>query len=257
MGRLTGELPLKTSLARRTGWLIGHRQHLTAEPLGRFAQFVNSPPFHRRSRGMSPKAVAAAWSMLVAIVLVVLMRAERARGIVSITMLMRLTNRRLNLRDRSLHRPHNVLMPMVGVAVMPVLVLVPAGVRVAPMTVARAVPAMIALTWAVPIRMTTNMTVIAGMAVRHLKPSHEQLGRNSHNHSKWLVSDEKRTHISTVANAASPGNVTPAPPCPSSFHRSKTSPAKILRARLLIMLLRIMFPCIVLRSGWHGVSQPT
>ena len=78
IGRLTGEVPQKIGLTRRAGWLIGHRRHPTAEPLGRFVQLVDAPPFHRRSRGMSLKAVAAAWSMLVAVVLVMLMRAERA-----------------------------------------------------------------------------------------------------------------------------------------------------------------------------------
>ncbi len=127
---------------------------------------------------------------------------------------MRLANRRVNRCDRSLHRPHNVPMPVVGVAVMPMpmLMLVPASVRIAPMAVARAVPAMIALTWVVLIRMTTGMTVIASMAVRHRKPSGEQLGRNGHNHSKPSAVNKDQSHISTVANATNPGNVTPAPP---------------------------------------------
>jgi hypothetical protein len=127
-------------------------------------------------------------------------------------MMMRLANRRVNRRDRSLHRPHNMPMPVVGVAMRPVLMLVPASVRIAPMAVARAVPAMIALTWAVPIRMTTGMTVIASMAVRHRKPSGEQLGRNGHNRSKPSAVNKDQSHISTVANATTPGNVTPAPP---------------------------------------------
>lgn len=127
-------------------------------------------------------------------------------------MMVRLANTRVNRRDRSLHRPHNVPMIVVGVAVMPVLMLVPASVRIAPMAVARAVPAMIALTRVVPIRMTTGMTVIASMAVRHRKPSGEQLGRNGHNHSKPSAVNKDQSHISTVANATTPGNVTPAPP---------------------------------------------
>jgi len=196
-GRLTGELPLKTSLAGRAGRLIRHRQQLTAEPHGRFAQLISVPPFHRCSLGMPLKAAAAAWSMLVGVVLV-----------------MRLANRRVNRRDRSLHRPHNVPMPVGGVSVVGVPVrwmLVPAAARVAPMAVARTVPATIVLTWAVLIRMTTGMTVLAGMAVRHRKSSGEQLGRNSHNRSKLPAADEEQTHTSTVANAPSPGNVTPAP----------------------------------------------
>jgi len=191
-GRLTGELPLKTSLAGRAGRLIHHRQQLTAEPHGRFAQLISVPPFHRCSLGMPLKAAAAAWSMLVGVVLVMLM-----------------ANRRVNRRDRSLHRPHNVEMPMVGVPVR--WMLVPTGVRVAPMAVAQTAPAVIVLTRAVPIRMTTGMTLIAGMAVRHRKSSSEQLGRNGHNRSKRSAADKEQSHTSTVANAPSPGNVTPAP----------------------------------------------
>jgi hypothetical protein len=127
-------------------------------------------------------------------------------------MMVRLANTRVNRCDRSLHRPHNVPMLVVGVALMPVLMPVPASVRIAPMAVARAVPAMIALTWAVPIRMSTGMTVIASMAVRHRKPSGEQLGRNGHNRSKPSAVNKDQSHISTVANATTPGNVTPAPP---------------------------------------------
>jgi len=80
-----------------------------------------------------------------------------------------------------------------------------------PMAVARTV---VALTWAVPIRMITGMIVIARMAVRHRKSSGEQLGRNGHNRSKRSAADKNQTHTSTVANATNPGNVTPAPPWP-------------------------------------------
>jgi hypothetical protein len=138
-------------------------------------------------------------------------------------MMMRLANRRVNRRDRSLHRPHNMPMPVVGVAMRPVLMLVPASVRIAPMAVARAVPAMIALTWAVPIRMTTGMTVFASMAVRHRKPSGEKLGRNGHNRSKRSAADEDQSHSSTVANATTPGNVTPANPLPRRSRRALLS----------------------------------
>ena len=78
MGRLTGELPLHASLARRAGWLFRHRRHLTAEPLGRFDQLISASPLHRCSLSMPLKAAAAAWSMLVAVALMILMRAERA-----------------------------------------------------------------------------------------------------------------------------------------------------------------------------------
>jgi hypothetical protein len=215
MGRLTGELPLHASLARWAGWLVRHRRHLTAEPLGRFDQLISASPLHRCRRGMSLKAAAAAWSMLVAVVVMMLMRAERARGIGG--MMMRLANRRATRCDRSLHRPHNMPMPVVGVAVMPVLMLVSASVRIAPKAVARAVPTVVALTWAVLIRITTGMTVIASMAMRHRKSSSEHLGRNDHNRSKLSAAGEEQTHISTVANAITPGNVTPAPPCPETL----------------------------------------
>ncbi len=78
IGRLTGEVPQKIGLTLRAGWLIGHRRHPTAEPLGRFVQLVDAPPLHHCSRGMPLKAAAAAWSMLVAVVVMMLMRAERA-----------------------------------------------------------------------------------------------------------------------------------------------------------------------------------
>ena len=113
-------------------------------------------------------------------------------------MMMRLANRRVNRRDRSLHRPHNMPMPVVGVAVMPVLLLVPAAARIAPLAVARTVPAVIVLTLAVPILMATDMptgmTVIAGMAVRHRKSSSKQLGRNGHNRSKRSAAGENQSH---------------------------------------------------------------
>jgi hypothetical protein len=78
IGRLTGEVPQKIGLTRRAGWLIGHRRHPTAEPLGRFVQLVDAPPLHRCSRGISLKAAAAARSMLVAVVVMMLMRDEPA-----------------------------------------------------------------------------------------------------------------------------------------------------------------------------------
>ena len=78
IGRPMGKVPQKTGLTRRAGRLIRYRQHITAEPLGRFVQLVDAPPFHRCSRGISLKAAAAARSMLVAVVVMMLMRDEPA-----------------------------------------------------------------------------------------------------------------------------------------------------------------------------------
>jgi hypothetical protein len=79
IGRPMGKVPQKTGLTRRAGRLIRHRRHLTAKPLGRFVQLISASPLHRCSLSMSLKATAAAWSMLVAVMLVMmLMRAERA-----------------------------------------------------------------------------------------------------------------------------------------------------------------------------------
>jgi hypothetical protein len=152
--RLTGDPPLQPGFTRQASQLIRHCNHVSAELERRRALCRTASP-SRRSPRMPFKAAAGARRMLMAFVLMVV--------VLMVVVLM-------------------VVVLMVVVLMVVVLMVVVAVVVVASMGMLVAIP------------MPLGTTMLIPMAVRHHKPSREQLSNNDRTSGQPATADERISH---------------------------------------------------------------
>jgi Flp pilus assembly protein TadB len=157
--RLTGDPPLQPGFTRQASQLIRHCNHVSAELERRRALCRTASP-SRRSPRMPFKAAAGARRMLMAFVLMVVVLMV---VVLMVVVLM-------------------VVVLMVVVLMVVVLMVVVAVVVVASMGMLVAIP------------MPLGTTMLIPMAVRHHKPSREQLSNNDRTSGQPATADERISH---------------------------------------------------------------
>jgi hypothetical protein len=172
--RLTGDPPLQPGFTRQASQLIRHCNHVSAELERRRALCRTASP-SRRSPRMPFKAAAGARRMLMAFVLMafVLMAFVLMAFVLMVVVLM-------------------VVVLMVVVLMVVVLMVVVLMVVVLMVVVAVVVVASMGMLVAIPMPLGTTMLI--PMAVRHHKPSREQLSNNDRTSGQPATADERISH---------------------------------------------------------------